>query len=79
MHLRAVRLEEGVNKGISIMLIFGNVVSKVHENGLVEFLGLDIRLGMIRCCCQLFNTKESPHRDKAFADELNTVVSKVFR
>lgn len=45
------------------------------ERYLIKYLGLAFRSWIIRCCSQVFNTKEGAHRSTYFPDELSAIVS----
>lgn len=53
---RVVCFPGWLHKCISEVQVFENVVRKQHEDGYIESFGLTIRLWMMRCCCQVFNT-----------------------
>lgn len=59
--------------------MFGDVVSKAHEAGLIKSLGLVVLLQIIRCWCQVFNTEESAHYSKEIGKELSTTINKGVR
>lgn len=52
LDLRVVRIQKWLHKCIPVLLMFGDVMSKGHEDGLIKSLGLVFLLWMIRCCCQ---------------------------
>lgn len=70
-----VGIRRWVLKCISAFSMFGDVVSKRHNNSLIECLGLVVRLSMIRYCCLLFNIKEGTHCSNEFTDELSSILS----
>lgn len=43
VNLRVLRMRKWLRKCISVLLMLGNIVSKVHEDGLFEFLDLAAR------------------------------------
>lgn len=50
-----------MHKFIPILLMFGDLLAKLQEDGLVEALGLTVNLDMIRCCRPVFNTERGAH------------------
>lgn len=50
-----------------------SVLSKAHEDGTIKYYGLAVRSRMILRCFQVFNSKESPCRNKGVAGELSSI------
>lgn len=73
--LRVVWKCKWLHKCILVHFIFDRVLSKMHEDGLTKTLSLEVRLWMIQCCCENFNTEEGPHSSKEFAAKLRTIVT----
>lgn len=61
VNFRAVRIRKRLHKCISVLLTFDKLVSKAHEDGVIESLGLAVCMWMIYCGCQVFNTEKGAH------------------
>lgn len=75
VELYVVRRRKCLRKCNLVLSMFGDLVSKAHENGVIEHFGLTARLWMTCCYCQMFNTMEGAYRSKQFADELRIIFS----
>lgn len=52
------------------------MVSKAHEDSLIETFDLTVYLGMIRCWGQTLNTEQGAHLTNALAVNLRSIFSK---
>lgn len=68
-----------LQKCMPVVLMFRDISCKAHEYGLIEYPRLVVRLGVIRCCGEMFSSKEGAHCSKGFDDELCTFVSEYIR
>lgn len=68
-----------MHKGAAVFLMLREVVSKANDDCSIESAGLAVRLRAIRCCCEVFSSKEGTHCSKMLADKLSTIFCKYVR
>lgn len=57
MDLRVIRINQRLDKGIPILLMFHYVMLEARKNGFVKTLGLDVCLRTVRCGCYVLNSE----------------------